>query len=62
VGGGTSDEPVRERNDHQDTNIDLPQRGKYNFNEISKHYLNNNHEDDKDSVFLRDLTIKNEIS
>jgi hypothetical protein len=57
--GGTSDEPAPERNDHQDTNIDLPQRGKYNFHEITKHLLNNGREEDKDNVFLRDLTIKN---
>ena len=45
---------------HEDTNIELPQKGKYNFHEITKHlYANNNNHEDKDNTLLRDLTIKN---
>jgi hypothetical protein len=46
----------------EDTNIDLPQRGKYNFHEITRHlYTHNFSKEDKEGNYTRDLSIKKEI-
>lgn len=61
----TEEEKVSERTaeNEEDANIELPQRGKYNFHEITRRlYNNNNAKEDKESSFLRDLSIKNEIA
>lgn len=47
----------------EDGNIDIPQRGKYNFYEISKNLYGFNYtKEDKEGNFMRDLSLKNEIA
>lgn len=63
TGARLRDEKQADEPNEDDANIDLPHRGKYNFQEITKYLYNRDmQKDEKEAAFLRDMSLKNEIT
>ena len=48
------------QNNEEDATIELPQKTKYNFHEITRH-LYSEFEKEKENMFMRDVSVKREI-